>query len=75
MRGAPPYDHIVIETTGIAEPKAIRANFQAAEDYAMPLMDVVRLDTMVTVVRGHTHTKTGTYIHTTTTPYHRHRQS
>ena len=33
MRGAPPYDHIVIETTGIAEPKAIRANFQAAEDY------------------------------------------
>jgi len=33
MRGAPPYDHIVIETTGIAEPKAVRANFQAAEDY------------------------------------------
>lgn len=33
MRGAPPYDHIVIETTGIAEPKAIRANFQEAEDY------------------------------------------
>ncbi len=33
MRGIPPYDHIVIETTGIAEPKAIRANFQAAEDY------------------------------------------
>jgi G3E family GTPase len=27
------YDHIVIETTGIAEPKAIRSNFHAAEDY------------------------------------------
>ena len=27
------YDHIVIETTGIAEPKAIRGNFHAAEDY------------------------------------------
>ncbi len=36
--------------SGIAEPKAIRANFHAAEDYAMPLMDIVRLDTMVTVV-------------------------
>lgn len=33
MRGSPPYDHVVIETTGIAEPKAIRANFQEAEDY------------------------------------------
>lgn len=27
------YDHIVIETTGVAEPKAIRNNFQMAEDY------------------------------------------
>ena len=34
MRGVD-YDHIVIETTGIAEPKSIRANFHAAEDYGM----------------------------------------
>jgi G3E family GTPase len=32
----------VIETTGIAEPRAIRQNFQLAEDYAMPLLDEVR---------------------------------
>ncbi len=44
------FDHIVIELSGVASPKAIRSNFQDAEYYGMPLMDRIRLDTMVTVV-------------------------
>jgi Putative GTPases (G3E family) len=44
------FDHIVIELSGVASPRAIRANFQDAEYYGMPLMDRVRLDTIVTVV-------------------------
>jgi len=44
------FDHIVVELSGVASPKAIRANFQEASYYGMPLMDRVRLDTMVTVV-------------------------
>ena len=44
------FDHIVIEMSGVASPKAVRANFQEAEYYGMPLMDRVQLDTMVTVV-------------------------
>ncbi|CAM9297425.1 unnamed protein product [Choristocarpus tenellus] len=44
------YDHIVIESSGVSEPKAVRSMFQDAEAYRMPLMNEVRLDTMVTVV-------------------------
>mmetsp|Transcript_14219 Transcript_14219/g.21352 ORF Transcript_14219/g.21352 Transcript_14219/m.21352 type:complete len:630 (-) Transcript_14219:283-2172(-) len=44
------FDHIVIELSGVASPKAIRANFQDAEFYGMPLLDRIRLDTMVTVI-------------------------
>jgi G3E family GTPase len=44
------YDHIVIEGSGIAEPKGIRRTFQDAEAYQIPLLDLARLDTMVTVV-------------------------
>lgn len=44
------FDHIVIELSGVASPKAVRANFQEAEYYGMPLLDRVQLDTMVTVV-------------------------
>lgn len=44
------FDHIVVELSGVASPKSIRANFQDAEYYGMPLMERVRLDTMVTVV-------------------------
>jgi G3E family GTPase len=44
------FDHIVIELSGVASPKAIRSNFQEAEYYGMPLMERVKLDTMVTVV-------------------------
>jgi len=44
------FDHIVVELSGVSEPGAIRANFQEAVMYGMPLMDRVRLDTMVTVI-------------------------
>mmetsp|Transcript_9348 Transcript_9348/g.12314 ORF Transcript_9348/g.12314 Transcript_9348/m.12314 type:complete len:590 (-) Transcript_9348:244-2013(-) len=44
------YDHVVIETTGVAEPRGIRDTFQNAVMYGMPVMNDVRLDTMVTVV-------------------------
>eukprot|EP00752_Nemacystus_decipiens_P004175 g3817.t1 len=44
------YDHVIIESSGISEPKSVRSLFQDAESYEMRLMDKVRLDTMVTVV-------------------------
>lgn len=44
------YDHIVIESSGISEPKSVRTVFQDAEAYGVALMNEVRLDTMVTVV-------------------------
>ena len=44
------FDHIVIELSGVASPKAIRANFQEADYFGVPLMERVKLDTMVTVV-------------------------
>ncbi len=49
-RGQFGFDHIVIELSGVASPKAIRANFQEARYFGVPLMERVRLDTMVTVV-------------------------
>mmetsp|Transcript_14680 Transcript_14680/g.21861 ORF Transcript_14680/g.21861 Transcript_14680/m.21861 type:complete len:564 (-) Transcript_14680:3-1694(-) len=44
------YDHIVIEASGIAEPKGVRTSFQSAGAMNLPLVKQVRLDTMVTVV-------------------------
>jgi G3E family GTPase len=44
------FHHIVVEMSGVADPKSVRAKFQEAILYDMPLMDRVRLDTMVTVV-------------------------
>ncbi len=44
------FDHIVIESSGVATPKNIRSQFQDAEFYDMPLLQRVQLDTMVTVV-------------------------
>ncbi len=44
------FDHIVIEASGVSDPRAIRGHFQDALFYNMPLMERVRLDTMVTVV-------------------------
>eukprot|EP00614_Pseudopedinella_elastica_P007926 CAMPEP_0172612702 /NCGR_PEP_ID=MMETSP1068-20121228/36187_1 /TAXON_ID=35684 /ORGANISM="Pseudopedinella elastica, Strain CCMP716" /LENGTH=347 /DNA_ID=CAMNT_0013416941 /DNA_START=108 /DNA_END=1148 /DNA_ORIENTATION=+ len=44
------YDHILIESSGISEPRAVRDNFQDAEAYGMGLLEQVRLDTLVTLV-------------------------
>jgi G3E family GTPase len=44
------FDHIVVEMSGVADPKAVRSNFQEAMFYDMPLMDRVRLDTMITMI-------------------------
>ena len=44
------YDHIIVECSGIAEPRKIRELFQEATDFDSPLMERVQLDTMATVV-------------------------
>lgn len=44
------YDHIVVECSGIAEPRKIRDMFQQAEDYKLELLKKVRLDTLITLV-------------------------
>ena len=44
------FDHIVIELSGLADPKSVRAKFQEAVLYDMPLMERVQLDTMVSLV-------------------------
>ena len=44
------YDNIVVECSGIAEPRKIRDLFQEAEDYGSPLLDRIKLDTLVTLV-------------------------
>ncbi|KAL7553136.1 hypothetical protein ACHAWF_016388 [Thalassiosira exigua] len=44
------FDHIVIEMSGVAEPRSVRNIFQEAMMYDMPLMERVSLDTLVTVV-------------------------
>ena len=44
------FDHIVIEMSGVAEPRSVRNIFQEAMMYDMPLMERIRLDTLVTVV-------------------------
>ncbi|EGB08056.1 hypothetical protein AURANDRAFT_26964 [Aureococcus anophagefferens] len=45
------YDHIVVEATGVAEPRNLRDQFQDAEAAGMPLLESVALDTLVTVDR------------------------
>ena len=44
------FDHIVIEMSGVAEPRSVRNIFQEAVMYDMPLMERVSLDTLVTVI-------------------------
>ena len=44
------FDHIVIELSGVADPVGVRAKFQEAVLYDMPLMERVRLDTLVTLI-------------------------
>jgi G3E family GTPase len=46
------FDHIVIECSGVADPKGVRAQFQEAALYQMPLLERVQLDTMVTLIDG-----------------------
>lgn len=38
------YDHIVIESSGISEPKSVRTVFQDAEAYGVKLMEQVGKD-------------------------------
>ena len=45
-----PFKHIVVEMSGVSDPRNIRATFQEAEQMGMVLMERIRLDTMVTVV-------------------------
>ena len=44
------YDHLLIESTGIAEPLPVAATFSFRDAEGASLSDVARLDTMVTVV-------------------------
>ena len=44
------FDHIVIELSGVADPVGVRAKFQEAALYDMPLMERVQLDTLVTLI-------------------------
>lgn len=44
------YDYLVIESTGIAEPMPVAETFTFRDEEGRSLLDVARLDTMVTVV-------------------------
>ena len=48
------YDHIVIEATGVAEPRQVREKFQEAEDNGLPIMRLAKLQTLITVVDSNT---------------------
>jgi len=48
--GRPEYDHIVIECSGVAEPRVIRDKFQEASLDALPVLQEVQLHTLVTLV-------------------------
>ena len=44
------YDYVIIEGSGVSEPKMIRERFQQAEEQGLPILRLVFLSTMVTVV-------------------------
>jgi G3E family GTPase len=44
------FDYLLIESTGISEPLPVAATFEFRDEAGNSLMDVARLDTMVTVV-------------------------
>ncbi len=44
------YDHIVVECSGIAEPRKLRDAFQSAEDYKLDFTKKLQLDTLITLV-------------------------
>ncbi|WP_041944368.1 GTP-binding protein [Tsukamurella paurometabola] len=52
--GAPRFDHLVIESTGISEPMPVAATFDWTFDDGSRLGDIAVLDTMVTVVDAST---------------------
>lgn len=39
------YDHIIVECSGVAEPRKVRDLFQEAEDYQSHFVESVKLDT------------------------------
>ena len=47
------FDHLVIESTGIAEPLPVAATFYYEDEEGRSLSDIAQLDTMVTVVDAH----------------------
>lgn len=47
------YDHVIVECSGIAEPRRIRDFFQQAEDYDLDFAKQAKLDTLITVVDAH----------------------
>ncbi|KAL4424848.1 hypothetical protein ABPG77_011098 [Micractinium sp. CCAP 211/92] len=49
-----PYDRIILENSGVAEPQNIRDQFNDAIASGHPLMKRIYLDTLVTVVDSHT---------------------
>jgi G3E family GTPase len=50
LAGEGRFDHLLIESTGIAEPMPVAATFDFRDESGNSLSDVARLDTMVTVV-------------------------
>jgi len=44
------FDYLLIESTGISEPLSVAATFEWRDEEGESLSDLVRLDTMVTVV-------------------------
>ncbi|MFO1448607.1 MAG: GTP-binding protein [Opitutaceae bacterium] len=45
-----PFDHLLVETTGVAEPKGIAALFTRRNPFGRSLSDLARLSSLVTVV-------------------------
>ncbi len=52
-----PYSRIILENSGVAEPKNIRDNFSEAAASGHPVLERVELDTLVTVVDSGTFIK------------------
>jgi len=50
LAGEGRFDHLVIESTGIAEPLPVASTFEFRDEHGESLSDVARLDSMVTVV-------------------------
>eukprot|EP00962_Isochrysis_galbana_P045532 scaffold17961_cov146-Isochrysis_galbana.AAC.1 len=48
------WDHIVVESSGVAEPREIRDNFRDAMVTMQDVLQGTRLDTLVTVVDAST---------------------